>query len=147
MTIAQQKSQLPANGCVKQTDSPDIANTNKLPESAVLYPRLNDQPPKAVSSEGCWITTSDGLQIFDASSGAAVACVGHNDPRVKAAVMRQLNDIAYCYAPFFTTEPAEKLAKELSESTDHQMSRAFIVSSGTCGDSKIVPDADKLIRH
>jgi adenosylmethionine-8-amino-7-oxononanoate aminotransferase len=111
-------------------DTTHLNTTNGTFESGILHARMNDQPPKAVSSKGCWITTADGLEIFDASSGAAVACIGHNDPRVSSAIMRQLNDIAYCYAPFFTSEPAEKLARVLSESTAHQLPKAFIVSSG-----------------
>jgi len=131
MTIRLQEAPEILNGIdINRKDAANATITNGAAESAVLYANLSDEPPKAVSSNGCWITSSDGLDVFDASSGAAVACIGHNNPRVKAAVMRQLDNIAYCYAPFFTTEPVEKLARELSDSTGGQMSRTFIVSSG-----------------
>jgi adenosylmethionine-8-amino-7-oxononanoate aminotransferase len=100
------------------------------PESGVLYARLSTKPPTIKHSSGIYLNTDDGRQILDASCGAAVACLGHNNPRVKDAIVRQLDDVAYCYAPFFTTAPAEELAKRLCASTGWQMSRVFIVSSG-----------------
>jgi adenosylmethionine-8-amino-7-oxononanoate aminotransferase len=100
------------------------------PESGVLYARLATKPPTIRSGSGVYLITSDGRKILDATGGAAVACLGHNNTRVKDAVTRQMDDIAYCYAPFFTTAPAEELAIWLCASTDWQMSRVFIVSSG-----------------
>lgn len=100
------------------------------PKSGVLYARLAAKPPAIKGSNGIYLSTDDGRKILDASCGAAVACLGHNNTRVKEAIMRQLDDIAYCYAPFFTTAAAEELAKRLCASTGWQMSRVFIVSSG-----------------
>ena len=131
MTVHPQEASSLVNGIeISKKGHANNSIENGVSESAVLYSNLSDQPPKALSSKGCWIISSDGMDVFDASSGAAVACIGHDNPRVKAAVMRQLDNIAYCYAPFFTTEPVENLARELSDSTGGQMSRAFIVSSG-----------------
>lgn len=100
------------------------------PRSGNLYARLATKPPTIKSSSGVYLTTDDGRKILDATGGAAVACLGHNNPRIKEAIVRQLDDVAYCYAPFFTTAPAEELATRLCASTDWQMSRVFIVSSG-----------------
>jgi len=86
-------------------------------ESAVLYMQIANPPPTIVKSQGCFVYTSDGQEVLDSTSGAAVVSVGHNNPRVKEAIVQQLDKISYCWAPFFTTEPAEKLAKELSAST------------------------------
>jgi 4-aminobutyrate aminotransferase-like enzyme len=141
MDLINQKQQLGPNTNGKEvkngkttngTNTNGITNgsTNGSGESAVLYSNLNTPPSKAISSKGCWITTEDGLDIIDASSGAAVACLGHNDSRVNAAIQRQLEKVAYCYAPFLTSEPVEKLALELSKSTGHRLPKAFIVSSG-----------------
>lgn len=99
-------------------------------ESSVLYPKLLEAPPSAVSSNGCWIKTADGKNILDASCGAAVSCLGHSNQRVKDAIVRQLDNVAYCYALYLTNEPVERLSRELSMSTGGKMSKAFIVSSG-----------------
>jgi len=101
-----------------------------VPESGVLYARLATKPPTIKHSSGIYLHTDDGRKILDASCGAAVSCLGHNNSRVKEAIVRQLDDVAYCYAPFFTTPPAEELAQRLCASTGGQMSRVFIVSSG-----------------
>jgi hypothetical protein len=97
---------------------------------SVLYTKIDVRPPEIVRSEGNYLETSDGRKIFDASGGAAVACVGHNDPRVKEAIIAQLGQTAYVYSPFFTVPAAEEIATFLTESTGGAMSKVFIVSSG-----------------
>ncbi|KAL5343261.1 pyridoxal phosphate-dependent transferase [Aspergillus crustosus] len=98
---------------------------------SVLYSKIDSRPPEIVRSEGNYLETSDGRKIFDASGGAAVACLGHNDPRVKEAIIAQLDKTAYVYSPFFTVPAAEEIATFLTESTNGAMSKVFIVSSGT----------------
>lgn len=109
---------------------PKSINNDSVATSAVLHASLKSAPPKATTSHGCFITTGDGKQVLDASAGAAVASIGHNNQRVKEAIARQLDNVAYCYAPFFTNGPVERLCKELSDSTEGRMSRIYIVSSG-----------------
>ncbi|KAF2770591.1 PLP-dependent transferase [Teratosphaeria nubilosa] len=112
-------------------------------DSSVLHATLNSEPPTIVKAEGNYLTTSDGVKIFDATGGAAVACIGHCHPRVKQAVIDQLDSVAYCYSPFFTNTASERLAKQLTDSTDGLMSKVFIVSSGT----EAVEAGFKLARH
>ncbi|BCS19497.1 uncharacterized protein APUU_12325S [Aspergillus puulaauensis] len=98
---------------------------------SVLYTKIDKRPPEIVRSHGNYLETSDGRTIFDASGGAAVACLGHSEPRVKQAIMDQLDQTAYVYSPFFTVPAAEEVATYLTESTNGAMSKVFIVSSGT----------------
>ncbi|OOO07684.1 aminotransferase class-III [Aspergillus oryzae] len=100
-------------------------------KSAILHSKLDTKPPTIVSSNGNYLIAEGGREILDASGGAAVACIGHNNSRVNNAIMRQLQSFSYIYAPFFTSKASEKLATLLSESTQNQLSKAFIVSSGT----------------
>ncbi|RDW63204.1 uncharacterized protein DSM5745_10315 [Aspergillus mulundensis] len=97
---------------------------------SVLHPKLSSPPPSITHSAGNYLYTHDGRKIFDASCGAAVACLGHNEPRVKQAILAQLDKTAYVYSPFFTVPAAEEIASFLTESTGGQMGRVFIVSSG-----------------
>lgn len=106
-------------------------NINKDQESSVLYANITDTPPRIVGSQGMYLYTSDGREILDATGGAAVVSIGHNHPRVKEAIMRQLDEVAYSWAPMFTTHAAENLARELVDSTGGEMSKVFVVSSGT----------------
>lgn len=99
--------------------------------SSILHAKVGQKPATVTGSKGSYLYTADGNKIFDATCGAAVACIGHNDPRVKEAIVKQLDTVEYCYSPFFATEAAEQLAHTLTESTNGEMSQVFIVSSGT----------------
>lgn len=98
--------------------------------SSVLYASVAANPPRIVKAKGNYLTTSTGDQIFDASGGAAVSCIGHGHPRVKKAIQDQLEAVEYCFSPWFTTPAYEKLSRYLTESTDGAMSRVFVCGSG-----------------
>lgn len=99
-------------------------------QSGVLYHQLRRKPLNIVGGRGSYLLTDDGLEILDATCGAAVSCLGHSDKRVHEAIQEQLQKIPYCYSLYFTNSAAENLSKILVDSTGGQMSRAFIVSSG-----------------
>ncbi|KAK5057747.1 hypothetical protein LTR84_011748 [Exophiala bonariae] len=134
-----QAAQTPTNDAEASlmTGSPITSTTGTTPastastESGVLYANITDTPPRIVGSQGMYLYTEDGREILDATGGAAVVSIGHNHPRVKSAIMRQLDQVAYSWAPLFTTHAAEKLADVLVESTGGHMSKVFVVSSGT----------------
>ncbi|KAF5023629.1 hypothetical protein F66182_4331 [Fusarium sp. NRRL 66182] len=105
-------------------------NLNRASVST-LHAKINTPPPRIVKSQGCWLETQQGHRILDASSGAAVVSIGHNEARVKQAIAAQLDQVAYCYNPFFTTEAAEDICGFLTESANGAMSKVFVVSSGT----------------
>ena len=96
----------------------------------VLHANLGIHPPKIVGADGHYLKTEDGVDIFDASGGAAVACIGHNNPRVKKAIKDQLDTVAYCFSPWFTTAAYERLATFLTESTNGHMEKVFVCGSG-----------------
>ena len=81
--------------------------------SALLHRNLHHVPPTVACGEGCWLIDSDGKRYLDASGGAAVSCLGHDHPRVTAAIRAQLDRVAYVHSSFFTNEPAEQLARRL----------------------------------
>jgi adenosylmethionine-8-amino-7-oxononanoate aminotransferase len=119
------------DGAVNATSRGNSIIAKGVAESRVIHHgHISKQPPKIVSGKGNYVVTDTGVEIFDATCGAAVSCLGHNNARVKAAIVKQLDEIEYCYLPFFTTDAAENLAKELCDSTHGVMSKAFIVSSG-----------------
>jgi adenosylmethionine-8-amino-7-oxononanoate aminotransferase len=111
--------------------------------SSVLYATLGSNPPRIVSSRGNYLTTSEGVDIFDASGGAAVACIGHNNPRVKQAISRQLDSVSYCFSPWFSTTAYENLANYLTASTNGEMEKVFVSGSG----SEVVEAALKMARQ
>lgn len=99
-------------------------------ESGVLYRQLRQKPHNIVGGRGSYLITDSGLEILDATCGAAVSCLGHSDKRVHEAIQEQLQKFSYCYSVFFTNSAMETLCKFLVDSTGGKMSRAFIVASG-----------------
>ncbi|KAF2222620.1 pyridoxal phosphate-dependent transferase [Elsinoe ampelina] len=99
--------------------------------SSVLHRTLHSDPLKVIRAKGNYLYLSNGQRILDATGGAAVSCLGHGDERVKAAMMAQMDEVAYCHSLFYGTETGEALAKELCETTGGEMVRAFFISSGS----------------
>ena len=81
--------------------------------SRVLHRSLRDTPPKATGGEGVYLIAEDGRRVLDASGGAAVSCLGHQHPRVIAALTEQASTLAYAHTAFFSSGPAERLAETL----------------------------------
>ena len=54
----------------------------------VFHRHARAELPVAVSGEGVYITDAQGKRYLDASSGAAVSCLGHSDPEVIAVSRR-----------------------------------------------------------
>ncbi len=100
-------------------------------ESHVLHRSIHEQPIKVVKAYGMHLYLENGQKILDATGGAAVASLGHNHPAVKEAIIAQMDKFSYCHSLFFSSNVGEDLCKLLVDSTNGQMSKAFIVSSGS----------------
>ncbi|MCC5968563.1 MAG: aspartate aminotransferase family protein [Pararhodobacter sp.] len=99
--------------------------------------------PVAAQGEGCYIIDADGKRYLDGSGGAAVSCLGHSDPDVRAALHDQLDRLAFAHTGFFTSEPAEALADMLIEQAPEGIDRVYLLSGG----SEAVEAAIKLARQ
>ncbi|MFN3824302.1 MAG: aspartate aminotransferase family protein [Pseudorhodobacter sp.] len=99
--------------------------------------------PTAVSGDGCYIIDAQGRRYLDGSGGAAVSCLGHSDPGVRAALHAQLDRLAFAHTGFFTSEAAESLADLLIEDAPEGIERVYLVSGG----SEAVEAAIKLARQ
>src|SRR3954467_1977625 len=99
--------------------------------SRVLHRSLRETPPKAIGGEGVYLFAEDGRRIIDASGGAAVSCLGHQHPRVIAALTKQASTLAYAHTSFFSSEPAEALAERLVGHEPGGLAYAYFVSGGS----------------
>lgn len=99
--------------------------------------------PIAVKGEGCYLIDQAGKRYLDGSGGAAVSCLGHSDPDVRAALHAQLDRLAFAHTGFFTSEPAEALADLLIQAAPEGIDRVYLVSGG----SEAVEAAIKLARQ
>ena len=84
-----------------------------------------------VDGKGRYLTLADGRKILDAAAGAAVACLGHGDERVKEAVVKQMDAISYAHGQVYTSAAIENLAALLVNTTEGKMSHAYFMSSGS----------------
>lgn len=125
------KPDMPETATVAATDiSKQNLSDPHSDQSGVLYRQLRQKPLNIVGARGSYLITDTGLEILDATCGAAVSCLGHNDTRVHEAIQEQLQKVSYCYSLYFTNSAMENLCKLLVDSTGGEMSRAFIVASG-----------------
>ncbi|MBB4382332.1 Adenosylmethionine-8-amino-7-oxononanoate aminotransferase [Bradyrhizobium sp. Rc3b] len=111
--------------------------------SRVLHRSLRETPPKAIGGEGIYLFAEDGRRIIDASGGAAVSCLGHQHPRVIAAMAKQASTLAYAHTAFFSSEPAEALAETLVGHEPGGLAYAYFVSGG----SEAIEASIKLARQ
>lgn len=109
----------------------------------VLHRSLRQTPPVAVRGEGVWLYDSAGRAYLDGSGGAAVSCLGHNHPDVRAAMHAQIDALAYAHTGFFTTDVAERLAERLVADAPAGTSHAYFVSGG----SEAIEAALKMARQ
>ncbi|MEW5710417.1 MAG: aspartate aminotransferase family protein [Pseudomonadota bacterium] len=111
--------------------------------SHVFHRNARLDPPMAVGGEGAYLVDAQGRRILDASSGAAVSCLGHGHPAVIQAIQEQARRLAYAHTSFFTNEPMERLADCLAEAAPGDLTRVYFVSGG----SEAVEAALKLGRQ
>lgn len=111
--------------------------------SRIIQRSLREIPDTAVRGEGIRLHLASGRIVIDGSGGAAVACIGHGNKRVAAAMAEQAGKMAYAHTGFFTSEPAEALAEILLAGEPGGLTHAFFVSSG----SEAMEAAIKLARQ
>jgi adenosylmethionine-8-amino-7-oxononanoate aminotransferase len=109
----------------------------------VLHRQLAHAYPFAVRAEGVFIMDREGKSYIDASSGAAVSCLGHGHPDVLAAMREQMDALAYAHTSFFTTEASEALAEDLIAHAPAGISHVYFVSGG----SEAIEAALKMARQ
>lgn len=56
-------------------------------KSAVLHRSLHHKPLHAISAQGNYLYLSNGQKIFDATGGAAVACLGSGNARYEMSTI------------------------------------------------------------
>lgn len=99
--------------------------------------------PKAVAGDGCYLIDQSGKRYLDASSGAAVSCLGHSNKEVIEAIQRQVETLAFAHSGFFSNEPMEQLASFLVGKAPEGIGSVYFVSGG----SEAVEGALKMARQ
>lgn len=110
----------------------DLKEVTDKPESrrCLIDRSLNELPLEVIGSKGNYLHLAGGQKVFDATCGAAVACLGHGNQEVKEAIMEQLDINTYCNSMLFTTPVNGKLAEQIILGTGNLMSKVYICCSG-----------------
>ncbi|MGH3016523.1 MAG: aminotransferase class III-fold pyridoxal phosphate-dependent enzyme, partial [Gaiellaceae bacterium] len=69
-------------------------------------------PEPIARAEGAWIETASGRRILDFTSGQICSTLGHNHPRIAAAVQEALRAVAHLNS-WMLSEPVLALAERL----------------------------------
>ena len=109
----------------------------------ILHRHLHTNPPLAAGGRGVFLIDAAGNEYLDASGGAAVSCLGHGHPAVTAAMHAQIDRLAYAHTSFFTSEPAEALADQLTRTAPPGLDHVYFVSGG----SEAIEAALKMARQ
>jgi adenosylmethionine-8-amino-7-oxononanoate aminotransferase len=109
----------------------------------ILQRDLNAKLPVALRGDGIYIYDEEGKKYLDGCSGAAVSCLGHNNQKVKNAIIKQIDSLSYAHTSFFTSKPAEKLANMLIKRSPPNIEKVYFLSGG----SEAVETALKLVRQ
>jgi adenosylmethionine-8-amino-7-oxononanoate aminotransferase len=123
-----------------------LTNANPVPAEprpSNLFYLTRLRRPLIDRAEGIYMYAQDGRRFIDGCSGAMVVNVGHGNRNVIAAMQRQMERTTFAYRLHFENEPAEELARRLSEKMPPGLDRVFFVSGG----SEAVESAIKLARQ
>lgn len=132
------------NTDVLQVGVPDtLEDIIEINSGTVLHRSLNETPLRVTGSKGLYLHLEDGRKFLDATGGAAVACLGHNHPTIKSAIMDQIEKVSYVGTVFYSTSPAEELCSLLIKGTNGAMKRVYLCGSG----SEAVEAAMKMARQ
>ena len=108
---------------------------------SVLFQNYKTQPIALVRGEGTWVYDADDKRYLDFIGGIATVSVGHANPRVREALMKQAG-LLWHASNLYVTEPQIRLAEKLAAQTK-TLKRAFFCNSGTEANEAMI----KLARH
>jgi 2,2-dialkylglycine decarboxylase (pyruvate) len=82
-----------------------------------------------VRARGSWLETAGGTRMLDFTAGQICATVGHNHPRVTAAIRRSLDEVIHLNS-WMLSPPVLELAVALLATLPAPLDRAMFLSTG-----------------
>ena len=113
-----------------------------MSESHLFYQTVSRRP-RIARAEGIYLWDTSGKRYIDASSGPMVSNIGHSNPRVLAAMKKQMDSATFAYRLHFENDAAESLAALTASLMPDGLDRIFFVSGG----SECVESCLKLARQ
>jgi 2,2-dialkylglycine decarboxylase (pyruvate) len=86
-------------------------------------------PFTVARASGAWIETNDGRRILDFTSGQICSTIGHNHPRIVAAIQQSLNEVIHLNS-WMLSEPVLALAEQLTKLVPTSLDKVLLVNTG-----------------
>ncbi|MFS1519105.1 aspartate aminotransferase family protein [Bacillus sp. SM2101] len=102
-----------------------------MEETHLIKPVLDKEYPIISHGKGIYLYDTKGKKYLDGSSGAITASIGHGVQEIIDVMADQAKKVSFVYRSQFTNEPAEQLAKKMSELTSSDFHWSFFVNSGS----------------
>ncbi len=112
--------------------------------SSFFARNLKRSYPTVSGASGAWVEDEDGKKYLDGCSGAVAANLGHGVAEIKAAIIDQLDRVAFAHTSQFISEPALLLADALIELAGKSFKGGKVYFSS--GGTEAVETALKLAR-
>lgn len=77
------------------------------------------------AGEGVWLEDFEGNRFIDAVSSWWVNLFGHANPRINAAIQKQIGELEHVILAGFTHEPVVNLSERLIEVTPPGLNKVF----------------------
>ena len=87
-------------------------------------------PEPIARAEGAWVETTSGKRILDFTSGQICSTLGHNHPRIAAAVRSALDEVVHLNS-WMLSEPVLALGERLVGLFPTPLDRVLLLNTGT----------------
>jgi alanine-glyoxylate transaminase/(R)-3-amino-2-methylpropionate-pyruvate transaminase len=98
-----------------------------------LFPAVSmyyEEPIALVKGEGSYVWDDQGRKYLDAFGGVLTVSVGHANPKVTEAVVKQVKTLNHT-STLYANQPQSDLAEKLADIAPGNLSKSFFTSSGT----------------
>jgi len=87
-------------------------------------------PFTVARAEGAWVETTDGRRVLDFTSGQICSTLGHNHPRIAAAIRESLDTVVHLNS-WMLSEPVLALAARLAGLVPAPLDRVMLLNTGS----------------
>jgi 2,2-dialkylglycine decarboxylase (pyruvate) len=81
-------------------------------------------------AEGAWVETTSGRRILDFTSGQICSTIGHNHPRISAAIRQSLDEVVHLNS-WMLSEPVLELAERLAGLLPAPLAKTILLNTGS----------------
>jgi 2,2-dialkylglycine decarboxylase (pyruvate) len=81
-------------------------------------------------ANGAWVVTADGRRVLDFTSGQICSTLGHNHPRIVAAIRGALDEVVHLNS-WMLSEPVLALAERLASLSPPGLDKVILLNTGS----------------